>query len=316
MKVKNKIITLVLALVMLFVVTSCQAVVNGSKITNVTMVLDFYKEDGTAVATTARVKLQLYENNAPKTVAHIKNLIKKGYYNGVCVNNIGYEQFVELGEYVYDTDGTLKQKDYSYGTVDGEFDANGFTGQNQPINAGAIALKRNRGNGAINHNSGTRGLYFLNTGLSDITERDYCFIGRVVSTDGDDGVTSAVNSVANPEETDRNGYTSFRIMQSLKDFREKTAYDSTREKEVTTTMYYNSLEGDNGTYYKKEVIDGETTIYKQNATGGYDALSETEKTEFLDKVPASYASTYQDDFYSIFTLPTTKIIVREMKIDK
>ena len=309
MKAKYKILSVLLVLAMLFTLVSCNdLIINGSKITKVTITLDFYGADG-EVASSSDVKIHLYENNAPKTVAHIKNLINKGYYNGVCINNIS-PYFVEIGEYTYDGEDLVK-KDYNYGTVVGEFDKNGFEGQREPINAGAIALKRDRGDGAVNHNSGTCGLYFMTMGTTDITESDYCFVGRVVSDDGTDGSSSSA-SVDNIDDLDRSEFSSFTIIKKLTDLGVKTV------DEVSTTLYYNSKTGD---YYKKVVNADETVVSKLNENGDmaqdadWTALSELEQEEFLKLFTMSGGS-FEDEYYDYFRIPYQKIVVRQMKITK
>lgn len=312
MKAKYKILTVILAIAMLFTMVSCnELIIDGSKITKVTMTLDFYGADGQVVSS-SDVKIHLYENNSPKTVAHIKNLINKGYYNGVCVNNIS-AYFVELGEYTYVND-ELTKKEYNYGTVDGEFDKNGFEGQNQPINSGAIVLKRDRGDGAVNHNSGTCGLYFMTMGSTDIDATDYCFVGRVLQDDGENESTSAISSVGNVDDIDRGDYSSFRIIKELKDLGVKV------EDSVSTTLYYNTKTGD---YYKKVVDNNteETVVSKLNENGDianaedYTALSDLEQEEFLS-IFRQTGTGYEEEYYNYSIVPYQKIIVRQMKITK
>ncbi len=266
------------------------------------MTLEFYKADGTT--STSTVSLKLYENNAPKTVAHIKKLIKDGYYNGVCVNNVD-PYFIELGEYCYEGD-TLTKKSDGIETVRGEFDANGVVGQRENINAGAIVLKRDRGTGTLNYNSGTCGLYFMTMGHTDITEDDYCFIGRVVEEeDKDDGSTSAVDTTTNIDDVDRSDYTSFRIIKSINDFREK------KEESKKTILYYNSK---TRVYYRYEedINNGYKTVYKLSDSGET-KLSDLEQTEFLD-VFKQTGSGYADEYYDYFKIPYQKIIVKQMKL--
>ena len=310
MKAKFKILTIILTLAMLFTMVSCnQLIIDGSKITKVTMTLDFYGADGTVVSS-SDVKIHLYENNSPKTVAHVKNLINKGYYNGVVINNIS-PYFVELGEYTYENDELVK-KDYTFGTVDGEFDKNGFENQNQPINAGAIALKRDRGDGAVNHNSGTCGLYFLTMGTTDITEDDYCFIGRFLKDDGSDGSSDA--SVENVDEIDRTGHSSFTIIKNLTDYGVKT------ENEVSTTIYYNSKTQE---YYKKVVDNNnsEEKVYKLNENGDlsnasdWTVLSDLDQQEFL-AIFQQTGGSFKDEYYDYFRIPYQKIVVKQMRITK
>ena len=313
MKKLSKILTFLLVLTMLFTMTSCnELIIDGSKITKVTMTLDFYGADG-KVASTSKVKMHLYYNNAPKTVSHVKKLINKGYYNGVCINNIS-PYFVELGEYHYDSDGNFAKKAYNYGKVEGEFDLNGFQGQNQPINAGAIVLKRDRGNGADNHNSATCGLYFMTMGTTDITEKDYAFVGRVLDDDGGSETTSS-SSVDNVDDIDRSKYSSFKIIKTLTDLGVKSVTEESVKTE--TTEYYNSKTGD---WYKKVVVtdtnnnESETTVSKlNNVTNEYEALSSLEQEEFLALFNLT-GSGFSDEYYDYFRVPFQKIIVRKMAI--
>ena len=90
-KLFAKIIAIARALTVIFSFTACSEVENGSKIERIQITLDV---DGVEY----KVEAKLYVDFAPKTIAHIKNLIKNGYYNGLDVSNATSSYF-QFGDY-------------------------------------------------------------------------------------------------------------------------------------------------------------------------------------------------------------------------
>src|SRR5574344_704612 len=102
-KLSSKIVAAFLTLLMVFSLSACAEIENGSKIHRIKITLSFYDADG--VAEDADVYAKLFVNFAPKTIAHIEELINNGYYNGMCISNTG-SSYAPFGDYTLDADGT------------------------------------------------------------------------------------------------------------------------------------------------------------------------------------------------------------------
>ena len=135
-KLLSKIISLLLVVSAMFAFTACAEVEDGSKITRVKFVVEFYDENGQA--TSYDVYAKLYENFAPNTIAHVKGLIEKGYYTNTCISNVtnGYAQF---GDYTFGEGLSLVAKDQG-SAINGEFYKNGVTGNKLNAAEGALVL--------------------------------------------------------------------------------------------------------------------------------------------------------------------------------
>ena len=304
MKTKNKLFILIMAIVMVFSAVGCATIIDGSKITKAVMTLEFYNAEG-EVASTSKVTLHLYENNAPETVKHVKKLINDKYYDGVCVNNVA-DYFIELGEFYYQ-DGVMTKKPYEYGMIEGEFEKNGFDNQRLGASKGAIVMKHDRvttSTEVYNYDTATSGLIFMTKGLMDINEKEYCVIGRVVESDGEESVSSS--SSTESTSIDRSDLSSFGIINSIKDI----ALDKNDERTITT-FYHAKTE----TWYKKVVEGGETTVYKTEKGQEEVQITDTEdKEEFLNIF--SGTGSFKDEFYEYSLVPYQKVIVKSIRIKK
>ena len=302
MKTKNKLFILIMAIVMVFSAVGCATIIDGSKITKAVMTLEFYNAEG-EVASTSTVTLHLYENNAPETVKHVKKLINDKYYDGVCVNNVA-DYFIELGEYYYQ-DGVMVKKPYEYGMIEGEFEKNGFENQRLGATKGAIVMKHDRvttSTDVYNYDTATSGLMFMTKGLMDISEKEYCVIGRVVESDGEESVSTSSSTTS----IDRSDLSSFGIINSIKDI----ALNKTDERTVTTFYHAKT-----NTWYKKVVEGGETTVYKTEEGKEEVQITDTEeKEEFLNIF--SGTGSFKDEFYEYSLVPYQKVIVKSIRIKK
>ena len=306
MKLRNKILVFILAILTAFSATGCATVKDGNKITKAVMTLNFYKADGTF--STSEVKFELYENNAPNTVAHVKKLINDKFYDGVCISNVT-SHFVELGEYYFDGD-TLAKKDYSkYEPIKGEFYENGISNQKLASGKGAIVMKHDRTQASADknkYNTATSGLFFLTNNSADLDKNKYCVIGRIVEDDGDVALTDTSTKV---DDKDRSSLSSFGIINSISDYSYKN------EDDVSTTTYYQESTG----YYFKVVKEGgQTTVYETNKKGETRVLSDSEETKFINDTTETVPATggYKDEYYDYFKIPYQKIIVESIRIKK
>ncbi len=306
MKLRNKFFVLVMAIITLFSVTGCATVKDGSKITKGVMTLEFYKADGT-LGSTSEVSFELYENNAPKTIAHIKKLINDKYYDGVCVSNVA-NHFIELGEYYYDAEGNFTKKAYDsqkYGKVKGEFYYNGVTGQTLSSGTNAIVMKHDRVQKSVDENkfdTATSGLMFMTSGLVDIDKNNYCVIGKVLTDDGDAALTDTSTPL---DEIDRSSLSSFGIINSIHDI------DIKVDNDISTITYYQES---TGKWFELVRSNGETTVY-ETTDGTRQALTGAEETLFIENVQNTISTGgFKDEYYDYFTIPYQKIIVKSIRL--
>lgn len=308
MKLRNKIFVLMVAIVMMFSIVGCATIKDGSKITTAVMTIDFYKADGT-IASTSEVTLELYENNAPETVAHVKKLIKDKYYDGVCISNVA-NHFVEFGEYQYtdnssnDITKNFAKKDYDlvkYGTVAGQFHNNGYGNQRLNAGTGAIVMKHDRV-GQDKYNTATSGIMLMTSGLVDIDKNNYCVIGKMVT---DDGEASLKDASAELDAIDRSSLSSFGIINSIHDI------DVLNNDDGSSVITYYQLSTQK--WFKLVRANNETHVY--DITEGEVELTVSEKDKFINEVENTTTSGgFKDEYYDYFKLPYQKIIVRSIKI--
>ena len=307
MKLRNKFFVLAMAIVTLFSVTGCATIKDGNKITKAVMTLEFYKADGT-VGSTSEVDFELYYNNSPKTVTHVKKLINDGYYDGMCISNVA-NHFIELGEYYY-TDNTkaednkdikknFAKKEYTYGTVKGEFYNNGWRGQTLNADAGAILMKHDR-EGTNRYNSATSGLIFMTSGLTDLDKNSYCVIGRVISDDGEAAITDTSIEL---DKIDRSSLSSFGLINSIHDIDIKVQND----KSVITYYQLSKKE-----WFEMVRENGQTTV--KNLTKGID-LSDVEVDKFVGEVEnTTTTGGFKNEYYDYIRIPYQKIIVKSIEL--
>lgn len=329
MKKLKKLLIFMTAAVMLFACSSCKKVVDGCVITEAVALVEFYDADGN-VASTNEVTIQLYNNNAPKTVKHVKNLINKKYYDGSALSVVGSDTtkgFVQVGNYYYDENGVWTEKAYSYGTVADE-SGRVITNQKLTASSGSIVLRHDfkQTAGVDRHDTGKGTLMFMLSGLDDVSADDFAVIGKFLSNDGDSAVSS---SASNIDETDRSGLSSFAIINSVIDYRvneEKDANQPTVTNK-TTVWYteYNAILGkteDNVAYkYLKrvEVVDdgGTTTTKYYKGTTQSDIsleLSTEDTTEIKDLFSVNNSGGFKADFYDFMLIPYRQIVVKSIRI--
>ncbi len=330
MKKTSKLLTLVLAFVMIFACSSCKKVIDGCKITEAVMTIEFYDNEG-KVASTNKVTLNLYENNAPKTVAHVKKLIDKKYYDGTAVSIVGNEVtkgFAQIGNYYYNN-GVWTEKEYTYGTI---ADESGRVIDNQKLTAssGAIVLRHDFAQvdgGVDRHDTGKGTLMFMLSGLVDVSESDFTVIGKILTDDGE----TTTSSVSNKDETDRSKLSSFAIINSVIDFREEEKTDEnnpaiTNKTTVWYTEYSEILGKDDQNraykYLKKFITvddSGNTTteFYKGLTQDDISVkLTSDEFSEITDLFSTSSGGGFKDEFYDFMLLPYRNIVIKSIRIKK
>lgn len=202
MKQIKKIIPLVISIITLFVITGC-----GGKDENMnskksheknpiaTMQVEYENEQGEKKEGT--VKIELYANKAPETVANFVNLANNGFYNGLTFHRIIKDFMIQGGDPKGDGTGSAKvsdinksvekdsEEDYPY-TIKGEFKANNFD-NDEKYEAGTIAMARGDysrlGCTEEGYNSGCSQFFIVNTDDSRVHESlqdNYTVFGKVV----------------------------------------------------------------------------------------------------------------------------------------
>ncbi len=171
-KLLKRICSAFLAAATVFCFTGCGkgVVKDGSKIEKMNIVFEYTDTDDKAQ--TLNVEIELYMNYAPATIAHVKYLASKGYYDGTVVSDLK-QNHIELGEFYldngerksrYDENAKLAytsiiNSDYvsgktiangkrnrytATGSIVGEFRANGISSSKTlTVSDGTLVLKRN-----------------------------------------------------------------------------------------------------------------------------------------------------------------------------
>lgn len=329
MKNFKKLFIFLTAIVMTVACSSCKKVIDGCVITEAVATVEFYNADG-EVASTNKVTIQLYNNNAPETVKHVKKLINKKYYDGCALSLVGNDStkgFAQIGNYYYDENGEWTQKDYSYGTVKDE-SGRVITNQKLSASSGSIVLKHDfkQTAGVDRHDTGKGTLMFMLSGLEDVNASDFAVIGKFLTDDGDSSVSSSASSV---DETDRSGLSSFAIINSIVDYRvlEETDEEQPTLTNKTTVWYteYNATLGkdEDGNAYKYlkrvEVVDDSgstTTKYYKGLTQSDISieLSSDDTTEIKDVFTIKSSGGFKEDFYDFMLIPYRQIVVKSIRI--
>ena len=126
--------------------------------------------------------IELYGNDAPKTVAHFEKLVKEGYYDGKTVYQL--------------LDGMLYcggQNTPGYGTVDGEFAENGVENK-VSHKRGTLSYARDEDYNSAN------GRFFIVTEKNTELDGSYAAFGRI--GDGMD----IIDRIVKDAQADANGY--------------------------------------------------------------------------------------------------------------
>ena len=285
-------VSLLMVFALVFSLSACAEVENGSKIQRMKMVLTYTNANGEETERTVQIKL--YQNFAPKTVEHFVKLAEAGYYDGTVVSNLQSGWF-EFGGYKYEND-----KLAAYGqdteTVDGEFSLNGWLGNTlKTSNSGALVMKRN-----YSLDSDTKSAYNTAKGTVIVTlasgskfkSTEYCYFGLICDDDEcytytDDSATTTKSSLD--------------AVKELADY---------RENDDGITIYYYETTGE---YYsmKKYTDDSGSSVteYYKGATQTAENLLEDEA---LDDFKKDILNDNQNNCF-LLTVPYTKITIKSIR---
>lgn len=180
MKKFSIILTLLLALSVMFSFTACAEYENGVRIKYATLTLSFTDDDGEAQSEELEVKL--YTNYAPLAVERFVTLCENGFYNNTVANTIE-TGWISLGGYKM-TDGELEQVTSGLGTVKGEFPANGLSGNKLTVAKGSVIMFRDfRTNAQSNYDTADCRFVICTSTSAVFTTQDYCVIGKITDAD-------------------------------------------------------------------------------------------------------------------------------------
>ncbi|MDR0286237.1 MAG: peptidylprolyl isomerase [Clostridiales bacterium] len=165
----KKSILVVMCIFLLFTISGCASDKNPK------LIISFDGYDS--------IEIELYPDKAPNTVNDVITLAAKGYYDEATVFKIVPGQFLEFGDLANVIQGGLN---YS---IEGEFAANGFDGNDVKFEKGTVIMARE----TDSYNSATANIIIL---LSDSPEMEgqYAAIGKV--TDGMDSLEK-MNNIKN-----------------------------------------------------------------------------------------------------------------------
>lgn len=287
-------LTLIIAVSCVFCMTGCAEVEDGSKIQRVKMVLEVYDAAGNVKETTD-VYAKLYLNFAPKSTAHIIDLIKAGYYDGTCISNLN-SNWLELGAYEYGTEGTIVKKAYDGKKVEGEFEKNGWTGNTLSIRQGAIVFKREYdGGNESKYNTATNALAIcLSTSASsNFSAKSYCILGMIVSDDADEDA-----------DTDLGKKSSIGKLSALTEYKDMEDADKN-----TVVTYYDEV---NGKYYTKwtESTDNGSAVHYAEGAAVDEAheLTGAAKDALVDRL--------SDEAHDFLVVPAVKLVIKTVTLSK
>lgn len=302
MKIFRRIGALVLALTICSAFTACKddEIIDGNKITNIEITLDFYGEDNT-VSETKVVAAKLYRNNAPITVKHITELIKAGYFDNTCVTNAS-TAWCEFGAYEYSADGTLTKKNYTgtsvskgydyNGGIYGEFEKNGFGNQMLNLTSGSLVL--------VHEKEGVDGVSAYNTGKATIavcysgtkfTKSEYCIFGQIVKTDA----PTAPDGYENPEDSiDRTYMSSYEIFQTV------SKLVTLKNGESETKTYYD--EENNQIYTTVTDVAADDVVYYR----GYPEANEQLTQDEIDS--------FNENKADYIVIPATRVVIKTITV--
>lgn len=199
---------LALCLVMIAVlslsVAGCKTMENGVEIKYASISLSYTDIDGNSVSEDVTVKL--YTNYAPRTIAHFIDLCGKGFYDNSVVSHVESSWFALGG---FKLNGDALEKLTSGKTVNGEFSANGFTGNKLNVKKGSVVMYRKPTTAhASNYNTADCMIAICTSTAAPFTASEYCVIGEI--TDGTQlenlSKISALASRTEEEETVYNRY--------------------------------------------------------------------------------------------------------------
>ena len=277
-------LTAVLVLAATVALVGCDEVENGSKITRMTMTLEYTDAEGTA--TTRNVELKLYHNYAPKTVENFINLAKQGFYNGVCISNV-QSNWLEFGAYKY-VNGAFTRVDGNVTAIDGEFSKNGWLGNPLLSSSGALIMKRDYSvdtNANQVYNSAKSTVILALGSVSKFNSSEYCIFGKVVN---DDEAYTVSASEENTSATSKTSLDACKALTSLAETEDgvKTYYyenygttdaeGNKREGGVYSEFYCSKYDEDEGVtkYYKGATVNAENEITDENLETLKDMLTE------------------------------------------
>lgn len=167
----------------------------ATKNPEVTMNVEYVAENGETKEGT--VKIELYPENAPITVANFVNLIENGFYNNLTFHRIVKDFMIQGGDQEGNGSGYAKRsdidksiekdssEDYGY-SIKGEFKDNNVE-NNTPFEAGTIAIARSDfssyGMDEEGYNSGCSQFFIMNTDDEKINKSlqgKYAAFGKVI----------------------------------------------------------------------------------------------------------------------------------------
>ncbi len=128
------------------------------------------------------IRLELYETVAPKSVENFCKLAEDGFYEGIVFHRIIEGFMIQCGGFEFRQNAII-QKESPYGTIKGEFKANGVENSIRH-QEGVISMAR-----ANDYNSGSSQFFICSNDCSDSLDGLYAAFGRVIDKESMDVVT-------------------------------------------------------------------------------------------------------------------------------
>ena len=292
-KLLVSLLTLVVLATCAFTFVGCNDNVKlGSKITKIKTVIEVYDAAGNVTATTD-VYMELYLNFAPASTAHIIKLVNDGFFNGTCVSNVN-SNWLEIGAYQYNAEGNFEKKNYTYGTVAGEFLNNGINGNKLTTTKGAIVFKRAYDDNKIeteesryNTAESTMAVCFSSSAASTFNADSYCILGMICSDDADVDASSDLEKKSSIDK-----------LASFAEYKETKVDDNT-----VVTYYYETEKA----FYTKWTDEAGSVHYATGAEVNTD-------NEITGKELEQFNKTFSENKNYFLTVPAVKLVIKSMSV--
>lgn len=293
-KIVKSIFAVMLAVVLISSITACEEIKDGSKIQKINITLELVGADDVVIlddngnqTNEFTVTAELYLNYAPKTIERFLKLVDDGFYNDTVVSNIG-DSWCEFGGYK-GTSKNLLKADSELPYLDGEFEKNGWVGNNLRASAGVLMMKHDYVSSSerSKYNTAKSTVIVTSYSASRFSYKEYAIFGQIVSDDAKEFSTSTSSLI--------NG-----AMSSLSKIQQINKLQQDKEK---TTLFFNEKESK---YYTR-------TYDEENVAHYYEGSSINAENELIDKEKEDYLEKFSEDENYFLVIPYATLKIKEIK---
>lgn len=296
-KIIKTILAVMVAVVLVSSITACGEIKDGSKIQKVQITFELTGADDIIIldsngnqTTEFTVTAELYINYAPKTIEHFLKLVDEKFYDGTVISNIG-NSWCEFGGYK-GSSTALEKADTNVQYLDGEFEKNGWVGNNLRASAGVLMMKHDYetvSSDRSKFNTAKSTIIMTTYSATKFNYKEYAIFGQILS---DDASTDSVNS------------SSALINGSMSSLSKIQKLNSLAVNNDETTVFYNEKEAK---YYTRNYDeDNNVHYYTGNTISAENELLDKDQEAFVEKLADE-----ENDFLIVpYATVTIKSIVR------